>query len=257
MTLGSFLDTSAGPATSLAVVASQDDPLGAMLEDVFADQAFTVETVPDIETEGDALVAIRDGAVVATSPISVVYDDLLAVNSDLYVTGTRGLGEVSVPDAILALADTTFEVRGYPLAHKEKFVLIAISRYIEQLAWNTSQGTLRSAFQNLGRIEDEHGTKEVYTGLAGTDVDVHCYGLEGTVPGLLRGSGPNTLDVAVHTGTTDEYRNGWFVVFRPASEEDPPAALLAVETDPRIWRGFWTHDPDRVERIDEYIAEAL
>ncbi|WP_247729362.1 DICT sensory domain-containing protein [Halovivax limisalsi] len=257
MSLRSFVDRDANPTTSLAVVAADDDPLGRMIGDVFETQTIEVEFRSDLDVDGDALVAIRDDEIVATSPMTAVYEDLLAVNSDLYVTGTRDLEAVSVPDAILALADSRFELRGYPLAHKEKFVLIAVSRYIERLAWNAGHGTLRSAFQDLGRIEDEHGTRSVYERLAGTDVDVHCYGFEGTSPDPLTGSGPDAPAITVHTGSTDEHRHSWFVVFRPASDERSPAALLALEAEPRIWRGFWTRDPDRVERIDDYIAEAL
>ncbi|WP_276254256.1 hypothetical protein [Halomontanus rarus] len=53
-------------------------------------------------------------------------------------------------------------------------------------------------------------------------------------------------------------------MFRPPRDaengddgETNAAALLAVETESRIWDGFWTEDPERVARIDEYIEIAL
>ncbi|MFC3958030.1 DICT sensory domain-containing protein [Halovivax cerinus] len=253
MTLRSFVRETGPPTYSLAVVSPETDPLQAMLTDAFEAQPIDVENRPDLDLEADTLVALDGDSIVATSPMTDVYADLLAVNSDLYVTGTRGLGDVSLPDALAALSDATFELRGYPLAHKEKFLLITISRCIEQLAWKQGSGTLRTAFQDLSRIEDELGTRDVYTELASTAVDVHCYGLTGTEPAA------SFPDVQVHTGTSAPYRNGWFVVYRPTAPTPTAdaAALVAVETEPRIWEGFWTYSRDRVVRIDEYIAEEL
>jgi DICT domain-containing protein len=55
--------------------------------------------------------------------------------------------------------------------------LIVISRYIERHAWQAGEGTLRTSFQRLSRIDDERGTREMYETLAGTDVRTHVYGI--------------------------------------------------------------------------------
>ncbi|ELY48411.1 DICT sensory domain-containing protein [Natronorubrum sulfidifaciens] len=261
MTLRSFIDNTGPPTATIAVVGDdQPGPLEAMLDETFETQSITVEAATsdavaftddlDLEAGGDVAVLLEDGVPVATSPMADLYESLLAINSDLFVTGARGLGEIEFPDVLANLDETQLRLRGYPLAHKEKLLLIIVSRRIEQLAWNGAGGTLRSAFQQLSRINDEIGTHEVYTELAASDVDVHVYGVddEATID----------LDVTVHSGTTPTYRNGWFVVYRPDDPADGSgSALVCLETEPRVWDGFWTDDPERVVEIDEAIARDL
>lgn len=267
VTLRSFIDDIGAPERTIAVVS--DDaagPLEGMLADTFDGQSISVEpnaTVPSegqlapeiattLEESEDTAVLLEDGKPVAASPMSDLYDSILAINSDLFVTGTRGIGEVEFPDVLAGLADTRLQLRGYPLAHKEKLLLIIVSRYIEQRAWTAGDGTLRSAFQNLSRLDDEIGTHDVYAKLADTDVDVHVYGAEG--------GGTTELDVTAHIGTDAEYRDGWFVVFNPDTHTSPDtvgAALVCLETEPRVWDGFWTMDPDRVTAIENYIGQEL
>lgn len=177
-------------------------------------------------------------------------DASLAINSDLYVTGTKGLGEVELPYVLAGLDEFRFTLRGYPLAHKEKLLLIVVSRYIEQLAWEAGTGTLHSAFQRLSRIDDKVGTRTVYEQLAETDVGVHAYGIPDRIP--------KGLSLTVHGDDSDVYRNAWFVIYRPDDLENPPteeggAALVALETEPRVWDGFWTYDDDRVDEIEAYV----
>ena len=88
------------------------------------------------------------------------------------------------------------------------------------------------------------------------DGDVHVYG--------VAGSGPVDLDVAVHTGTGDAYRDGWFVVFQPdepagtdSNRDEGPIALVSLETEPRVWDGFWTADPDRAAEIAAFVDAEL
>ncbi|WP_394326836.1 hypothetical protein [Natrialba sp. SSL1] len=181
---------------------------------------------------------------------------------------------------LAALENTRLELRGYPRSHKEKLLLILLSRYIEQLAWSDGSGILRSSFQHLSRIEDEVGTHAVYDQLGRTDIDVHVYGVGGPEP--------PAVEATVHTGRSRLYRTAWFVVYRPDSEgstdqkprEDatgvsrtdfdpllrsdgdsstPPrsAALVCLETADRSWEGFFTFAPDRVAAIEESIAAEL
>ncbi|QCC59752.1 histidine kinase [Natrinema thermotolerans] len=267
MTLRSFIDDVGSPDRTIAIVADgSTGPLAEMLSDAFAGQPIAVERAeagaigsdpdPEIDdalaTEGDTAVLLEDGQPVAASPMRTLYDAILAINSDLFVTGARGMGEIAFPDVLAGLEGTRLRLRGYPLAHKEKLLLIVVSRYIEQRAWAAGSGTLRSAFQQLSRIDDEIGTYETYAELAETDVDVHVYGVDDGCP--------PELDATVHTGTGPEYRDGWFVVFDPDDRRAPDAvgtALVCLETEPRVWDGFWTTDPDRVTRIADYIAREL
>ncbi|PGF17031.1 histidine kinase [Natrinema sp. CBA1119] len=271
MTLRSFIDEVGPPNQTIAVIS--DDamgPLESMLAETFGDQPIAVESglraddIADpppavartLEADGDTAVLLEDGRPVAASSMLELYDSLLAINSDLFVTGARGIGEIEFPDVLAGLENTRLRLRGYPLAHKEKLLLILVSRYIEQRTWNAGSGTLHSAFQRLSRIDDEIGTAEVYAELAATDVETHVYGVDdGTAVGL---------DLTVHTGTEAEYRDAWFVVYEPDDsaaradgEAAQPLALLCLETEPRIWDGFWTADPAQVATIADYIAENL
>lgn len=248
----------------------QPGPLEEMLADLFDEQPIDVSADPDeqlgsaleavdlepsvareLAAAGDTAVLLEDDEPVAASSMPDLYDAILAINSDLFVTGVRELGEIDLPDVLAGLAETRLRLRGYPLAHKEKLVLIVLSRYVEQLAWAGGSGTHRAAFQQLSRIDDEVGTREVYQQLDRTNVDVHVYGVDDGVP--------ESLDATVHAGDDAAYRNAWFVVYRPDERANPatPGALVCWEVEPRVWDGAFTFDPDRVATIEETIAQSL
>jgi hypothetical protein len=215
----------------------------------------------DIE---NLVLLMEDDEVVAGSTLGELGDAVLFVNSDLYITGSRSLSDVDLPSVISGLDDATFTLRGYPESNRQKLLLITISRFIERAAWTAGDGTLRSSFQRLSRIDDEVGTREVYERVADTGVDTHLYG----VPDEL----PADLDAVIHAGDDPDFTDSWFVVYRPPegphpAESDPDSdlvrgveggvGLLAVETEPRVWRGLWTFDADRVSRLNRYIERNL
>lgn len=257
MTLRRHLDALADPAAAdrtLAVLRrSGATPLEGMLHDLFADQPVAVEVPDDVDLPADEDVALllEAGEVVASSPMRALEEAILLVNSDLYTTGTLKLHEADLPDVLTGLADTPFRLRGYPLAHKEKLLLVAVSRQIELFAHRAGAGTLRASFQRLSRIDDEVGTRRVYEALAGRDLDVHVYGEPDRDPGA-------DLDVTVHGGYGDRYSDSWFVVFTPeAGSAARPAALLALEVRRRHWDGFWTFDPGLVSDVDATIRDTF
>ncbi|MFC6718626.1 DICT sensory domain-containing protein [Natrialbaceae archaeon GCM10025810] len=274
MSLRSFIDAAADPDLTIAVLDEDgggSGPLEGLLADAFegvpgidVESAVAADVVaPDgLEIDGETAIAFDDGEPVAATPLFELYDSLLAINSDLFVTGARGLGDVELPDVLAALSETRFALRGYPLAHKEKLLLILVSRCVERVAWEANDGTLRAGFQRLSRIDDEIGTRKAYAKLAETAVDVHLYGAD---RGASRSEDAlEGLDATVHAGSSAEHRDSWFVVYAPeklpASDgetEPTPAALVALETDPRVWEGFWTTDPERVGAIESHIAETL
>lgn len=243
------LDDLDAPDRTLAVLRrGPDEPTHRMLAGLFGGQAVevTARDLPDVD--GDAVALIEAGEVVAASPVAELERAILFVNSDLYTTGTRKLGEADLPDVLTRLADARFTLRGYPLAHKEKLLLIAVSRQIELLAHRAGAGTLRTSFQRLSRLDDERGTRRAYDALCATDLDVHLYGEPDADPA-------DRLPVAVHEGYGGGYSDSWFVVFRPA-DGDGGAALLAIETSPRTWEGFWTYRPGAVADLDRTIRES-
>ena len=207
---------------------------------------------------------VEGDEVVAGSTLGELGDAVLFVNSDLYITGTRSLEDVDLPAVVSRLSETTFTLRGYPESNRQKLLLITISRFIERAAWVAGDGTLRSSFQRLSRLDDEVGTREVYESVADAGVDTHLYG----VPDDL----PRGLDAVIHGGDDRDFTRSWFVVYRPPEGPRSVAdevrtdlrrgieggvGLLAVEAEPRMWRGTWTFDETRVRELNRYIERNL
>jgi len=236
--------------------------------------AITVDALrrhEDVPFDGDGLgelenlaLLVEGDRVIAGSTLDELGEAVLLVNSDLYVTGARTLDDVELPSVISGLTDTTFTLRGYPESNRQKLLLITISRFIERAAWQAGDGTLRSSFQRLSRIDDEIGTRSVYERVSTVGVDTHLYG----VPDDL----PRDLDAVIHGGDTRDFTDAWFVLFRPPEGPSPTdgapdsdlergvdggVGMLAVETEPRVWRGLWTFDADRVRSLNRYIERNL
>lgn len=251
MTLRRFLDEIDEPDRSLVVINRQaPEPIQRRLETLFDDQPVSIEEV-DIPTEDDdQVLVVEDETVIARSPLRELQDAILAVNSDLFITGTRTLEEVELPDALKELDELPFYLRGYPEAQTEKLLLILVSRYIERTAWENQAGTIRTSFQSLDRIQDEIGTNRVYRRLDDSSIDVHVYGTPGWNP-------PPESTITIHAGYERDFVESWFVVYIPPEGEDGHVALLALEEGPNEWTGFWTYQPERVMALNEYITQRL
>ena len=172
------------------------------------------------------------------------------INSDLFRTGTKEIEDVEVPDVIAELTDTQFQLRGYPESDVEKLILIIMSREVERRTYRDGDGKIRVSFQKLSRMQDERGTSSVYQKLTRTDADVHLYGIPDKLPGR------EYTDAVCHTGYTQEFRDSWFVVHTP-EDDGRYGALMAVETDPRNWEGFWTFQPEKVREINRMIEKKM
>lgn len=218
----------------------------------------------DPEAIENLVLLVEGDEVIAGSTLGELGDAVLFVNSDLYITGTRSLDDVDLPAVITGLDDTAFTLRGYPESNRQKLLLITISRFIERAAWVAGDGIIRSSFQRLSRIDDEVGTRDVYERVAATGVDTHLYGELDDIP--------SDLDAVIHGGDSRDFTDSWFVVYRPpggpqsvgtsAAENlqrglEGGVGLLAVEVKPRVWRGIWTFDPDRVRAMNRYIERNL
>lgn len=246
MGIREFVESGDGRQKTITVLnRSEVDPVYRLLEKTLGDGSVTVrEDETRSGTPVDAVVVEEDGSPLAVSPLSDVRNTLLMVNSDLYVTGTVGIDEVETPDVIAQLDDVTFDVE-----RRNKLLLIHISRHIERMALETDGGVLHSSFQELSRLYRERGTLAAYRRLADASVDVHVYGLPDHDPDRL----PDGL--RIHNRETDEIRNSWFVVHDGDGDDDRKAALVATETGPNEYTGYWTFEPDRVDPILEYIDE--
>lgn len=244
---GTFLSGGSARSRTIAIVdEEQPKPVLDLFENAFGSLDLDV-TETDIDTEtDDAVVLLEDQNVVATSSMESLRKSVLLVNADLYRTGLSGIEKHDAPEILTELDDAVYTLRGFPESTKEKLLLIVISRHIERRALEAGNGRLDVAFQKLSRIEDEYGTKRVYERLSDSDIDVHVYGVPDSRPTDLDG-------LNIHTGRTEGYRSSWFVVFSPPDDDIEPAALLAVETDPNVWRSMWTYDPEKITEIRRRI----
>ncbi|MFC6872254.1 DICT sensory domain-containing protein [Halobellus marinus] len=251
MTLRKFLDEVDPPDRSLVILNRKaPEPLQRMLEKMFENQPISVEEVDLAREADDQVLVVEDDTVVARSPLSELQDSILMVNSDLFITGSRELDEVTLPAALDELHDVPFFLRGYPESHTEKLLLILVSRYIERTAWEQGAGTLRTSFQSLDRIQDEIGTQQVYRRLDDSPVDVHVYGAPGWEP-----SPASTI--TAHIGYEEDFLESWFVVYTPPEGGEGHVALLALEDGPNEWTGFWTYRKSLVKDINDYVEQEL
>ncbi|WP_435069401.1 DICT sensory domain-containing protein [Haloplanus sp. C73] len=249
--LAAFIESGEIRDLSLAVVnRTRPQPIQDMLEETFGGQSVDIEELDDPDAEENLVVLVEDDDVVASSPLSALEDEILMVNSDLYITRAKSLGDVTLPDVVAELADTRFRVRGYPVSNAEKLPLILISRYIEQLAWAHESGRLRSSFQRLSRLDDERGTRQVYRQLGETAVDVHVYGVPDWIP-------PRSFPGVIHAGYHGEFRSSWFVVYHSTTKDARSAALVAERVDENEWDAVWTFREDRVRAVNRYVERAL
>ena len=215
------------------------------------EDAESVDSAAELVDPNDEVAVVRDGAVAATASVDALMESLLLINSDVYITGSRGLSDAALPPILQALHDLPFQLQGFPDSDTEKLLLVAVSRAIERRALDAGRGTLRVGFQRLSRLVDEAGTRRVYERLAETDLAVHAYGVGDTAL-------PDSLSVTAQTGTTELHRRGWFVVFQPPAASDAePAALYAIEVGDNCWDGFWTYTPERVKGISEVVTELV
>ena len=225
-------------------------PLLELVADMFDEQPVAVRVADLADVPEDQMVVLKGGEIIATSPINDFLDAVLFADATV-TTGERSLSDAGLPAVVEALAETKFVLEGAPSSNREKLLFIAISRYIERLAYEQPGGTLRVGFQHLSRMRDERGTESAYRQLGAADLDVHVYGVPDWVPDEEYG-------VTMHGGYTPEFRDNWFVIYEsPAELEGEPMALVSNQVEDNRWRGFWTSDPDLVSELAGYVAENL
>jgi hypothetical protein len=122
-------------------------------------------------------------------------------------------------------------------------LLTEMSHHIEELALERDAGTLWTGMQELSRL-GEPQTYAIYERLADSDVESHVFGRSGDSD---PDPGPG---VETHGLETTEILESWFVVYR---DEAVSAALVAVETEPGTFRGFWTFESEVADRVGEYV----
>jgi hypothetical protein len=257
VTLAAFLDRQGPTQRTLSLVnRTEPEQYRSMLESTFERQSVAVTEYTAPEHPENTVVLLDDaGRELATSSLERVGETLLLTNSDAFITGSTSLEAASIPDVLTGLDGVRFALRGYPQSHKEKLLLIGLSRHIERVAWTEGDGTLWASFQKLSRLDDERGTRRAYERLVEAGVDVHLYGV------ASRDTLPD-IEATIHTGTSEAYTDSWFVVYQPdavvtEADDDTAQALVALQDDDGRWDGAFTRDPAEVTRLGDYISSSL
>jgi hypothetical protein len=227
-----------------------DPSVAESLAEHFADRNLRV--VAERPTEGPTGYAVfsRDGEFVTATAV----DDLLPDRS----------GDGDGPaDSDVSDAERSDEDGGSPgsrrvgqpiLDHLEETLftsysradMVAASREIEDRAWRVGDGELHAGFQTLDVLTGEANT---YDRLAGKDrLDVHAYA-------AAEGDAPAADEYEVHVGRTAEIRETWFVAYDGGGFDGAKCVLLAEEREPGRFYGFWSYDPDTVDRVIDYLTD--
>jgi|AntRauTorcE11898_2_1112593.scaffolds.fasta_scaffold06621_3 DICT domain-containing protein len=123
--------------------------------------------------------------------------------------------------------------------------LLAISREIEDRAFRVGDGTLRVSFQTLSTFRSQTA---VYRTLATeTELDIHVYGIEDWTPPAISG-------VTYHAEAA-QFEPYWALAYDGGSDGTQASGLVAEERAGE-YRGFWTNDAARVERIARALETA-
>jgi KaiC/GvpD/RAD55 family RecA-like ATPase len=121
--------------------------------------------------------------------------------------------------------------------------LLRASRTVERRAVDQGVGTIHAGFQAYSRLLRDPDTVRVYERLLAAGLEVHLYG-EPDADLSSRG-----LDGAyVHGLPAAEVDEAWFVVFDGGDTPTAGGSLVTLETDPDRYDGYWSYDPDVVDR---------
>lgn len=117
------------------------------------------------------------------------------------------------------------------------------SREIEYYAWRAGGGEIRAGFQRFSTLAPQART---YERIADAGVDVHVYGApDAAVPDGL----------TEHASEDEEILSSWFVAYE-GTEPSDARALVAVETDPGTFTGFWTYENETVAAVLDRLDAA-
>lgn len=126
--------------------------------------------------------------------------------------------------------------------------LLATAHEFEDRAYRIGRGTLRVTFQSLSTFRAQ--ADRYRTLAADTELDIHIYGREDWDPPAIPG-------VTVHPISDDEFGRLWLLAFDGNGNAADKCALVAEETDPGQYRGFWTYDSPAVDEILASIATSF
>jgi hypothetical protein len=236
MTLKDFIDEAENRDRSMVVFETAETDAGRIerLERFFDEGTLSRERRPRLVTQFASV--LPDEEVVAVSTLEEFDGDYLLVDSGFEIVGTRPRDRIEAPEFVVRVDGGTFLV-----AAGNTPLLTEMSHHIEELALDCDAGTLWTGMQELSRL-GEPRTRAIYERLADSDVESHVYGR----------SGESDPDPGVDTRgyATTEIRESWFVVYQG---DTGSAALVATESEPGTFRGFWTFESELADRVGEYV----
>lgn len=174
--------------------------------------------------------------------------DLLAADpvAPLLATAEGIEPSPSVPQTGLGVVDRATRAL-YSIETDRRPELVRTSRLVETMAGRAGGGVVHAGFQRLSRLANDADTLRVYRQLSASGLDVHLYGQpDATLPDGF----------TVHGAPSAELEATWFVAFDGAGDPDRMAALLAEETEPNHYDGFWTYRPELVTGLVDYLDGA-
>lgn len=229
MTLQDMISEVESRTLTLTVFNAEADAVDE-LRDRFADRHVVVEGATTPSGHPSAYVTLADESGTLSS---VGVDDLLALLDDPTLTGLNVTGHRPILDY---LSETLF-------TSWDPTQMLAATREIEDRAWRLRRGRLHVGFQNLAILE---GELDVYERLGASDIDIRMF----TAP---NGTVPDLDSVPVHVEDSPEIERCWFLVFDGDGDPNQKCALVAEEREDRRYYGFWTYEPETVDRIFEYL----
>lgn len=129
----------------------------------------------------------------------------------------------------------------------ERRQLLAVSRVIENRAWQANSGTFRIGFQNAAALA---AMEPVYARLAmESALDIHVYIADDW-------DRPSIPGVTIHADGGDEIGSFWVLAFDGDGDPLRTSGLIARERDVGGFEGLWTDDTQLVARLEQALREA-
>lgn len=215
-----------------------DPTVAETLAEHFADRNLRVVAERPADGPTGYAVLARDGEFVTATAIDELLPD--PDDGDESAEGNGEAASQRVGQPVLDHLDETL-FTSYSRAD-----MVAASREIEDRAWRVGDGELHAGFQTLDVLTGESNT---YDRLGTKErLDVHAYA-------AAEGESPDTEQYTVHIGRTAEIRETWFVAYDGGGFDGAKCVLLAEEREPGRFYGFWSYDPDTVDRVIDYLTE--
>lgn len=235
MGLGEIVDAVERREKTLTVF--NPDPAGVVdeLAEQFADltTAVRTETTPSGRPADFATLEV-DGRVLEAATLGALRDAAAAVPA--------GPGEIRDDAGQCALLQYLSEAT---LSSCDRERLLAAARELEDWARRVGDGTLLVGVQTASNLRERRAR---YADLAARNLDVRCYATPDGDGALIDGASIDLVD-------DPDVRDHWFVLFDGVTDDRQCAALLGAERAPGSYDGFWTHDPEVVERVLARVRE--